>query len=182
MAVAECRCLDTYKHNFAPRPAVELRALFDAVPLGAFHTLETLVFQGDEDKLDTQLAEAEIAVVADAISKVSLPSLRKLVLSGNALRDGGMTLLAKALGSGAVPLLIILDFNCCNVGERGGEALASAVRTGAMPELQKLHLDANLELGAGGAALVRARANGDAPRLRILDVGNCGLGKPPCLP
>ena len=123
------------------------------------------------------MGEAQAAVLAGALAAGVLPSLEKLILADNLLRDAGAAGLADALGSGAGARLRVLHLENNEVGEEGARAVARMLRTGRVAELRSIELDGN-PLGGGCAALASALADGCAPLLELLNLEGTGLDEP----
>ena len=123
------------------------------------------------------MGEAQAAVLAGALAAGVLPSLEKLILQDNLLRDAGATGLANALGSGAGARLRDLNLDNNEVGEEGARAMARMLRTGRVAELRVIKLEGN-PLGGGCAALASALADGCAPLLELLNLEGTGVDEP----
>ena len=66
-----------------------------------------------------------------------------LGLGGNQIGDAGLTALAKAVESGALASLDLLDLQHNAIGDAGMQALAGAVSNGALPKCTSLHMGGN---------------------------------------
>ena len=125
----------------------------------------------DPGKVSTAWDDQEMGSVAASLSyahsRGAMGSLVGLDLSENAIGDAGLTALATAIGSGALPNLknLVLSFNQynCKIVDAGLTALADAVRSGALPNLDELRLDFNNIGDAGLTALADAVRSGALP-------------------
>ena len=75
--------------------------------------------------------------------------VQTLWLSDNKISDAGLTALAKAVESRALPQLKELYLNYNQIGDVGMQALAGAVSKGALPQLETLSLSSN-KIGDSG--------------------------------
>ena len=69
--------------------------------------------------------------------------MQKLSLYNNKISDAGLTALAKAVESGALASLAVLDLQANQIGDAGVSALADAVGKGALDKIQSIYLQGN---------------------------------------
>ena len=81
-----------------------------------------------------------------------------LQLGGNRIGDAGLTALAKAVESGALPALESLDLSSIQIGDVGLSALASACASGALAPGATIYL-ANNNTTETGKQAMRDAAN-----------------------
>ena len=93
--------------------------------------------------------------------------VQTLWLSNNKISDAGLTALAKAVESGALPQLKELSLDSNKIGDAGLTALAKAVESGALPQLKKLHLYKNQIGDVGMQALAGAVSKGALDKLTV---------------
>ena len=116
------------------------------------------------------------ALIASAIGRGAMPTLRKLILAKNGIGDAGVEALCQALGSSTTPVLTALCLAVCDVGMGGAKALAKAMRQGRLQALADADLRLNEQVGDEGAsALAEAIDAGAAPALRKLRLLECGV-------
>ena len=116
------------------------------------------------------------ALIASAIGRGAMPTLRKLILAKNGIGDAGVEALCQALGSSTTPVLTALCLAVCDVGVGGAKALAKAMRQGRLQALADADLRLNEQVGDEGAsALAEAIDAGAAPALRKLRLLECGV-------
>lgn len=175
----EARCGALSKALRANSALTELSLAFNALgDAGVGQVLQAL--QGPScqvHKLSLQtccLTEAGCGVLPGALR--SMPALRELQLSDNALGDAGLRLLCQGL----------LDPEChveklrleyCKLSAAGCEPLAAVLR--AKPGLKELALSNN-DLGEAGVRALCAALRDAAPQLEVLRLETCGLTAANC--
>jgi hypothetical protein len=106
-------------------------------------------------------------------SAVGMGVLRRvfvLNLSENRVGDAGMSALAVALSSGALPALKELHLSLNRIGDEGLLAFAARLSAGALPQLTTLCLDSNQLADMALVALGTMLANGAMGALMTLDL------------
>ena len=102
--------------------------------------------------------------------------LYRIVTKGNQMGDEGVSALASACASGALPLLEVLLFTGDRIGNDGVKALASACASGALKNLKHLWLGGNIIGDDGVQALASACASGALPSLQKLYISENPFG------
>jgi hypothetical protein len=115
------------------------------------------------------------ALVDDNVEAVK--TLTKLHLTGNRVKNEGVTILANALGRNAMPSLKRLDLGCCDLDDDGFVALVSALEQNI--SLQILNLHGNVFDERGYMALAESLPNIEG--LQQITIAASG-GSPSTLP
>ena len=82
------------------------------------------------------IGDAGLTALAKAVESGALPALRILALNANKIGDAGLTALADACASGALAQLTTLGLAQNQIGDTGLSSLAAAVGNGALNQLQ----------------------------------------------
>jgi Ran GTPase-activating protein (RanGAP) involved in mRNA processing and transport len=103
--------------------------------------------------------------------------LKRLYLGNNKqIGDEGCILLASSLKRSTT--LGVLDLTNCDIGSKGAKALGAALALNK--SLHTLYLSENPAIGVDGMKELAAGLV-DNKKLKILDVGNCGIGDDGCI-
>lgn len=106
-----------------------------------------------------------VSVLARAFASGALPQLTHLNLCHHHIGDDGCIALAEACASGALAHLTHLILHSNEIADEGLIALSEACAKGALPQLSELHLHENKICDAGMSAVAKACAGGAMPQV-----------------
>jgi Ran GTPase-activating protein (RanGAP) involved in mRNA processing and transport len=105
-----------------------------------------------------RIGDDGLTAIARAVTSGALPQLRWLYAGQNGVGDAGAAALAGALAHGACPALTRLGLQSNSIGDAGLAALSEALQAGAMREGEFIYLSDNPFTSEGREALTRILA------------------------